>query len=424
MKRIVVFIFALMFFNVVFAQHLKFEGIPIDGSISSFQNKISSKGFKLNNVKSQNAPLGQRVFNGVFQGYNAEITVFYGRKSKNVYKVEAVIESKKKEVIQGILDKSLEKIEKKYIYTTNHDVSDATNMHFRYQIFETKNSEQSIGLIEVYPSHSYYITGDENRPLEFANFIIEFTYEDRKNTDSTLPSDLEPHAAYGFTCGEPESFGKFSNYMLNYLRNGCYEKAQYYLYWLLDYYKYNCIPNYVNNYENGENQIDDLIASLKGFCIGSIPAGVGMENENVYRVIDNESGDFNFVEFDAKYFQGLLTNHIKFDRNDIPVLIRSFENLKRDFVIKESFIANQPPDNNWEENTNTYLPASLGKENTSTGEYGNIEWKHVHLLSYYSYWDSTLLLNISVEDKFQFVFRFKSVNQIEYLIRFLKSIEL
>ena len=51
--------------------------------------------------------MGQRIFKGMFQGYYSEITVFYNRNSKNVYKVEAVIESKKKEVIQKILDKSI-----------------------------------------------------------------------------------------------------------------------------------------------------------------------------------------------------------------------------------------------------------------------------------------------------------------------------
>ncbi|MBO7083242.1 MAG: hypothetical protein J6W30_05300 [Bacteroidales bacterium] len=423
MKKAIVTFFALVLFCTLSAQHLKFEGIPIDGSITNFQNQLSTKGISINSTKSKDAPLGQRVFNGKFQGYNSEITVFYGRKSKVVYKVKVVIESKKKEKIQNILDKSLKKIEDKYFYITNHDLHDDTSPIFRFNIFPTKTSEQSIGLIQVNPSHAYYITDDQNKPLEFACFTIEFIYEDRKNTDSTLPSDLEPHALPGFTCGDPESFGKFSQWMLYYIQNGCYERAQYYLYWLLDFYKYDCIPSYVHNYENGESQMDELIASLKEFCIGSIQAGVGMENVNVYRIVDNETGRFKFIEFDAKYFQGMLTNHIKFEKEDIPVLIRSLENLKRDFAIKESIISNQQSDKNWEENTNAYLPASLGKENTSTGEYGLIEWESTQLLSYYSYWDNVFSLNISAEDQFQFVFRFNNIEQIEDLIQFLKSIE-
>jgi len=45
------------------------------------------------------------MFNGNYQGFNSEITVYYNRKSKDVYKVETVIESRKKEFIQGILNK-------------------------------------------------------------------------------------------------------------------------------------------------------------------------------------------------------------------------------------------------------------------------------------------------------------------------------
>ena len=424
MKKAIVTFFALALFCTVSAQHLKFEGIPIDGSITNFQNQLSTKGISINSAKSKDAPVGQRVFNGKFQGYNSEITVFYGRKSKVVYKVKVVIESKKKEMIQNILDKSLKKIEDKYFYITNHDLHDDTSPIFRFNIFPTKTSEQSIGLIQVNPSHAYYITDDQNKPLEFACFTIEFIYEDRKNTDSTLPSDLEPHALPGFTCGDQESFGKFSQWMLNYIQNGCYEKAQYYLYWLLDFYKYDCIPSYVHNYENGESQMDELIASLKEFCIGSIQAGVGMENVNVYRIVDNETGQFKFIEFDAKYFQGMLTNHIKFDKNDIPQLIVSFEKLKRDFIRKQALVENQTPSEHWEETIEVNLPASLGKENTSSGAYGVIEWEHTQLKAYYSYWDSYLSLNISVKDQFQFVFRFKKIEQIDDVIRFLNSVEL
>ena len=69
--------------------------------------------------------------------FNSEITVFYGRKSKVVYKVKVVIESKKKEMIQNILDKSLKGIEDKYFYIANHDLHDDTSPIFRFNIFST-----------------------------------------------------------------------------------------------------------------------------------------------------------------------------------------------------------------------------------------------------------------------------------------------
>lgn len=423
MKKASILCLLLTLLTTAFAQHLKFEGIPIDGTITNFQNKLATIGFNVDRIKSNNAPVGQRIFNGKFKGHNAEVTVYYGRKSKMVYKVEAVIESNKKEVIQGILDRSLDKIEKTYFYRSEHDVDDATDMHFRYYIYQPKTSEQSIGLIEVNPSHSYYLTGDKDKPLEFAYFIIMFTYEDRLNTDSTLPSDLEPHAEPGFTCREPENFGKYARWTLKYMQNECYERAICYLSWILDYYKYDCIPSNVYNYENGESEIDELILIMRGKCIGSIPTGVGMEKTNVYRIVDNETGLFNFIEFDAKYYGGLLYNHIKFDKYDISQLIVSLEKLKQNFEQKKAYVENLPTDKDWDEDIRVNLPAYVGKDNTSTGDYGDIEWTHTQLKAYFSYRNSVLSLEITVEDEFQFVFRFKHVEQIDDLIQFLNTVE-
>ena len=96
MKKIIISIILLMLFSIASAQHLKFEGIPIDGTISSFQNQLTAKGIKFSGVKSKDAPVGQRIFNGKLYGRNTEITVYYARKSKIVYKVKAEIYSEKK----------------------------------------------------------------------------------------------------------------------------------------------------------------------------------------------------------------------------------------------------------------------------------------------------------------------------------------
>ncbi len=424
MKKTIITILALVLFSAVSAQHLKFEGIPIDGSITNFQNQLSSKGISINSAKSKDAPLGQRVFNGKYQGYNSEITVFYGRKSKVVYKVNVVIESTKKEVIQNILDRSLKKIEEKYLYTTDHDLNDDTRPKFRFNIFPTETSKQSIGVIQVNPSHAYYITGDDNKPLEFACFTITFVYEDRVNTDLTLPSDLEPHTLPGFTCGDPESFGKFSKWMLNFMQNGCYENARLYLFWLLDYYKYDCIPSYVHDFENGESQIDELIKTLDGYCLGTIPAGVGMRKEKVYKVFDSESQEFKFVEFDARYYQSMLTNHIKLDKYDLSQFIRSLEYLNTKFSARRKL--DFPTSNiTWTEKIEaTYLPAYVGSSKPNNGEYGDIEWEHTQLMAYYSVRDGDLTLNITANNEFEFVFWFKNNEQVDSVIRFLKTIQL
>lgn len=73
------------------AQHLKFMGIPLTGTITQFQNKLQAKGVKYDKKTSQRAPSGVRAFNGTFAGEKADIYVYYDQSSKVVYRAKAVI---------------------------------------------------------------------------------------------------------------------------------------------------------------------------------------------------------------------------------------------------------------------------------------------------------------------------------------------
>lgn len=419
MKKSVMLLLLISIVGGISAQHLRFEGIAIDGTITSFQSQLSAKGFKINSTKSKDAPVGQRIFCGKLHGYNAEITVYYARKSKIVYKVKAEIESEKQDVIQSILDKTLEKIDSKYIYTTQHEADDSTSPHFMYHIYPSKTSEKSTGTIEINPTHTYYYTGDENNPLEHAGFAIYFIFIDRANDDFVPPSEKEPRSSPNFTCEEPDNFRKYSEWMLGYMQNGCYERAILYVNWLLDYYKYDCIPYYVRNATGGDIQFDEIIRLMQEKCIGSIRTGVSRKWTKVYMVTDNETGK-NFIEFDANFYNGLLWNHIKLDKYDVLQHIKSLDQLKQSFSAKEAQFAIQPPNDYWEEKTAVNLPASVGDE--KRGVYGDLQWSRTNLMAYFSYHNDKLWLEITYDDEFQFVFRFTNIEQIESQIQFFKSI--
>lgn len=421
MKKSVILLLFISIVGGISAQHLKFEGIPIDGTITSFQSKLSANGFKVNSIKSKDAIVGQRIFNGKFQGHNSEITVYYARNSKIVYKVKAEIKSEKQDIIQGILDKTLDIIDSKYFYTSQHEVSDSTSPNFKYHIYPSKTSEESTGTIEVHPTHTYYYTGEENNPLEHAGFAIVFTYIDRSNDELVPPSEKEPRSSPSFTCEEPNNFRKYSEWMLGYIQNGCYERARHYADWLLDYYKYDCIPYYVKNTSEFDHQLDELIKTMQEKCVGSIRTGVGRKWTKVYMVTDNETGE-KFIEFDAGYgYYGLLWNHIKLDKYDIQQQIKSLEQLKSSFDTKEKQFNIQPPKDYWEEKTAVYLPASVGDE--KDGGYGDLQWSRTNLIAYFSYRKGKLYLEITYKDDFEFVFRFTNIEQIESHIQFYRSIE-
>lgn len=71
--------------SLCFAQeHLKFMGIPLDGTIDQFQTKLAAKGITVDEKDNKNSNFC-RHFKGTFFGYNAKITIYYDEFSKLVY---------------------------------------------------------------------------------------------------------------------------------------------------------------------------------------------------------------------------------------------------------------------------------------------------------------------------------------------------
>ena len=74
------------------AEHLKFMGIPLTGTITQFQQKLATKGVTHNKRASATVPIGTRFFNGKFAGSKADIIVWYDADTKIVYGAKAVYE--------------------------------------------------------------------------------------------------------------------------------------------------------------------------------------------------------------------------------------------------------------------------------------------------------------------------------------------
>lgn len=77
-----------------FAQeHLKFMGIPLNGTINQFQTKLAQKGVAVDTELSRKLDMGCRAFNGSFSSKRATIYVYYDETTKVVYRAKAVISS-------------------------------------------------------------------------------------------------------------------------------------------------------------------------------------------------------------------------------------------------------------------------------------------------------------------------------------------
>ncbi len=74
------------------AQHLKFMGVPLNGTITQFHNKIQTKGMKHDKLRSQHSGADCRVFYGDFAGEKALLYVYYDKNTKVVWRAKVVIE--------------------------------------------------------------------------------------------------------------------------------------------------------------------------------------------------------------------------------------------------------------------------------------------------------------------------------------------
>lgn len=72
--------------------HLGFLGIPINGTIDSFQKKLASKGIHIDGQRNRYAGKGVRKFKGNFYGYKeCEIDVVYHENNNIVFRVDVYI---------------------------------------------------------------------------------------------------------------------------------------------------------------------------------------------------------------------------------------------------------------------------------------------------------------------------------------------
>lgn len=93
MKRTLLITICCLFSIIAQAQteHLKFMGIPLNGSITAFQTKLQAKGIKYNAEGSRQLKVGCRCYKGSFSGEKADFYVYYNEKTKIVYRAKAVI---------------------------------------------------------------------------------------------------------------------------------------------------------------------------------------------------------------------------------------------------------------------------------------------------------------------------------------------
>ena len=175
MKRIISVLFVFcMFLSLSAQEHMKFMGIPLDGTIDNFTLKLKVKGVIYDAAKSKALSPGRKFYNGTFMGEKATFVVFFNTKSKVVFGVMVDLSYSSTELAYTPFKNIAEQLLKKYPkaeYKANKDSEGVMNG----VSFSIPNEDETkrIGIIiqTLYPSESSL----DNKCL------INLTYTDVEN---------------------------------------------------------------------------------------------------------------------------------------------------------------------------------------------------------------------------------------------------
>lgn len=132
---------------------MRFMGIPLDGTINSFQSKLATKGITPDVQFNKQSDPGVRGFNGSFAGHKAEIYVYYDAKTSIVYRAKACINSESKTIAEQTYSTIKSQLQDKYsnncfIETDTHEGYESTNFLLLFGMIDLYCSSHT----EVYPT--------------------------------------------------------------------------------------------------------------------------------------------------------------------------------------------------------------------------------------------------------------------------------
>lgn len=155
---------------------MKFMGIPIDGKVSTFCNKLEGLGFYKDTGDVPNAS----CYVGTFYGEDAYVQVNYTHDTRTVYSVNVYIVKKSALVLYPILRDYLKGVEDKYKY--DKKVINPQLHQYDYYIFDGLDP---IGLIQtvIVDSNSVPMTQEAMLSIMYVDMENYMNYEKRKRND-------------------------------------------------------------------------------------------------------------------------------------------------------------------------------------------------------------------------------------------------
>lgn len=174
--RKLLLLLALVAALTVSAQHLKFMGVPIDGTVTSFASKLQKKGFKVSPLNDSYGK-GVRVLEGTFSNMYVEAYVLYVPEDKHVFAVGLCVPFQNYSDMQKLYKIMCDRLFDKH---DNRCDWEQDGFDFCEIIEHAPETEQEIGRITLHGATSE--TGDyelwidyrdtANSPKSASNFTI------------------------------------------------------------------------------------------------------------------------------------------------------------------------------------------------------------------------------------------------------------
>ena len=113
-KSLLLLMMVLLLALTSFAQteHMKFMGIPFDGSLKAFCSQLKKKGFDRDPYETRRKD--SRIYIGEFAGHNSKVFVYSDAKSNNVHSVIVNIPSYEEDVALSIYNNLKQMLIEKY----------------------------------------------------------------------------------------------------------------------------------------------------------------------------------------------------------------------------------------------------------------------------------------------------------------------
>jgi hypothetical protein len=186
MKKLILLIYIFTLNFPLFAQqgHMSFLGIPVDGKIEVFNQKIVAKGFKPD--VSHNAQKASPYwYTGYFAGYSCDVYVHFSKHSRTVYDVSIAIDDYNSALNRTKLNNFVKavkmKYKGKYFLDADVDEDDYTFSMKRYIKDERYDEDRVLGEIRLYLSDGSGYT-DKNNSL-WIIFEDNINYKKYKKED-------------------------------------------------------------------------------------------------------------------------------------------------------------------------------------------------------------------------------------------------